>query len=135
MYRHIVRSLAGGVWPLAIGACMGAAFCALIATGPAQAQQAPAQEAQASPQSTILSPIVVKTPQNSGPSAPRSQPAGAGPATAASGASPSSLDALSTSSEKSATTVYDSTGTVTVKSTAEMERQNINSAREFVRDE
>ena len=37
--------------------------------------------------------------------------------------------------KKSAATIYDSPGTVTVKSTAEMERQNINSAREFVRDE
>jgi hemoglobin/transferrin/lactoferrin receptor protein len=45
------------------------------------------------------------------------------------------MDALATSSEKSAATVYDSPGTVTVKSTAEMERQNINNAREFVLDE
>ena len=113
---------------------MGAPLCALIATGPALAQQAPPQGAQAAPtlpQGTILSPIVVKTPQNSGPSAPPSQP-GTAPA---SNAAPSSFDALSTSSEKSAATVYDSPGTVTVKSTAEMERQNINSAREFVRDE
>jgi hemoglobin/transferrin/lactoferrin receptor protein len=110
---------------------MGAPLGALIAAGPARAQQAPAQEAPTPPQGTILSPIVVKTPQNSGPSAPRSQP-GAAPAA---NATPSSFDALSTSSEKSAATVYDSPGTVTVKSTAEMERQNINSAREFVRDE
>jgi hemoglobin/transferrin/lactoferrin receptor protein len=117
---------------------------ALIAAGPALAQQTPAQQTPAQqtpaqqapadpPQGTILSPIVVKTPRNSGVSTPPSRP-GSAPALAPS-ATPSSLDALSTSSEKSAATVYDSPGTVTVKSTAEMERQNINSAREFVRDE
>jgi outer membrane receptor protein involved in Fe transport len=116
---------------------MGAPFCSLIVSGYAHAQQPAAQEAQPAPapQSTILSPIVVKTPQNSGPSAPRSQPSGTAAGAAASSAAPSSLDALSTTAEKSATTVYDSPGTVTVKSTAEMERQNINTAREFVRDE
>ena len=138
MQKNIVRRLAGEVSALALRACIGAPICVLIASGPALAQQATAPEAQAapaSPQSTILSPIVVKTPQNSGPSAPRSQPPGAATPSQASGAAPSSLDALSTSAEKSATTVYDSPGTVTVKSTAEMERQNINNAREFVRDE
>jgi len=109
---------------------MGAPLGALIVAGPALGQ-APAQESLTPPQGTILSPIVVKTPRNSGPSAPSSQPALA----PAANATPSSFDALSTSSEKSAATVYDSPGTVTVKSTAEMERQNINSAREFVRDE
>jgi hemoglobin/transferrin/lactoferrin receptor protein len=129
--------LAGSASALALGACMGAPFCSLIVSGYAHAQQPAAQEAQPAPapQSTILSPIVVKTPQNSGPSAPRSQPSGTAAGAAASSAAPSSLDALSTTAEKSATTVYDSPGTVTVKSTAEMERQNINTAREFVRDE
>ena len=113
---------------------MGAFFL----SSTAQAQQAQGQEAQAAPvppQGTILSPIVIKTPRNSGPSAPPSQPSPAASAPSAPAATPSSFDALSTSSEKSAATVYDSPGTVTVKSTAEMERQNINSAREFVRDE
>jgi hemoglobin/transferrin/lactoferrin receptor protein len=119
---------------LAIAISVGGPLGVLIAGGPALAQQAPtaAEQAQVTPpQGTILSPIVVKTPRNSGPSSPPSRSAPA----AAPSATPSSFDALSTSSEKTATTVYDSPGTVTVKSTAEMERQNINSAREFVRDE
>ena len=64
MYRQIV-SLSGRASALAMGVSMGASFCAPIATSPALAQQAPAQETQAAPatpQSTILSPIVVKTP-------------------------------------------------------------------------
>jgi len=134
MVRRIVRSLAGGASALAMSMSAGAPLCALLAPWPARAQQPPAQEAQAvpaPPQSTILSPIVIKTPRNSGPSAPPSQPAPSGSAST----TPSSFDALSTTPEKSAATVYDATGTVTVKSTAEMERQNINNAREFVRDE
>lgn len=127
-----MRQLAGGASALAMTVvAAGAPMGALFVCSPAQAQQAQAEPAPL--QGTILSPIVVKTPQNSGPGAPPSQPAPA--AAPAAGSSPSSFDALSTSSEKSAATVYDSPGTVTVKSTAEMERQNINSAREFVRDE
>ena len=111
---------------------------ALLTSSVVEAQQAQPQDAQAAPvppQGTILSPIVIKTPRNAGPSAPPSQPSPAAAAPTAPAATPSSFDALSTISEKSAATVYDSPGTVTVKSTAEMERQNINNAREFVRDE
>ncbi len=111
---------------------------ALLTSSVVEAQQAQPQDAQAAPvppQGTILSPIVIKTPRNAGPSAPPSQPSPAATAPTAPAATPSSFDALSTISEKSAATVYDSPGTVTVKSTAEMERQNINNAREFVRDE
>jgi hemoglobin/transferrin/lactoferrin receptor protein len=132
MYRGWKRRLDGSASALAMGvAAAGALGCALVGVGGAHAQQPQAEPVP--PQGTILSPIVVKAPQNTGPSAPRSQPAPA--AAAAAGTSPSSMDALSTASEKSAATVFDAPGTVTVKSTAEMERQNINSAREFVRDE
>ena len=123
---------------VALAASVGVPAVSMVDVGKAlaqsQAQSQPADPAATvnPPAGTILSPIVVKTPRNSGPSAPRSAPA---PAAAATGGTPSSFDALSTSSEKAAATVYDSPGTVTVKSTAEMERQNINSAREFVRDE
>jgi len=130
MYRRMSNRLAGGASAVAmsmVGGC--ATMCVLMMAGPAQAQQAPAEATIVPPQGTILSPIVVKTPKNAGPSAPPSQPGPSGSAT------PTSLDALSTSSEKAAVTIYDAPGTVTVKSTAEMERQNINSARDFIRDE
>lgn len=129
MCREISSGLAGGVPALAVCAALGA-LTATLGPQAASAQQAEAPAA-ALPQGTILSPIVVKTPRNAGPSAPPSQPS---PPPAA-GTAPSSMDALATSSEKSAATVYDSPGTVTVKSTAEMERQNINGARELVLDE
>lgn len=82
---------------------------------------------------TVLSPIVVDTPKpvQGSRAAPQRNPSGQG----ASKPAPSVLDALSTSSEKSSASVYDAPGTVTVKSTAEMERQNINTPRDFVRDE
>jgi hemoglobin/transferrin/lactoferrin receptor protein len=83
---------------------------------------------------TVLSPIVVDVPKTApGPRAPGKRAVG----TNATAPQPpiSAFDALSTSGEKSTASVYDSAGTVTVKSTAEMERQNINTPRDFVRDE
>lgn len=103
------------------------AVCAIV-VGSASAQTPTPQEG-----TTVLSPIVVDAPAPS-PGAPRKRNTG-GTAPAAAKQAPSALDALSTSSEKSNASVYDAPGTVTVKSTAEMERQNINTPRDFVRDE
>lgn len=83
---------------------------------------------------TILSPIVVDTPKAPSPAAPRKRAPAATPS-APPAAQPGALDALSTSSEKVNASIFDSPGTVTVKSTAEMERQNINTPRDLVRDE
>jgi hemoglobin/transferrin/lactoferrin receptor protein len=128
MCKLMKRRLASGASALAMSIA-GATVGALTA----QAQQAPTAPPTevTTPPGTILSPIVVKTPRSAGPgpSVPASQPGVAASAT------PTSLDALSSSGDKAAATVYDSPGTVTVKSTAEMERQNINNARDFVRDE
>ena len=139
MLRRTASRLAGSASAMAMTVAMAAApMGALLTSSVVEAQQAQPQDAQAAPvppQGTILSPIVIKTPRNAGPSAPLSQPSPAATAPTAPAATPSSFDALSTISEKSAATVYDLPGTVTVKSTAEMERQNINNAREFVRDE
>lgn len=115
---------------------LGTSAYALMAA-PAFAQ-APAP---ASP--NVLSPIVVKTPKDEEPSLqPRPQqvpqPAQGGAPAAAPTPTPSTatqFDALSTSSSKSAETIYDAPATVSVKSTAEMERQNINTTRDLVRDE
>lgn len=108
----------------------GPAFGALAATS--ALAQAPAPAPQEG--TTVLSPIVVDTQKvPSGPGAPRKRAGGA--TTTTPNQPPSALDALSTSSAKSNASIYDAPGTVTVKSTAEMERQNINTPRDFVRDE
>ncbi|KAB2919789.1 MAG: TonB-dependent hemoglobin/transferrin/lactoferrin family receptor [Hyphomicrobiaceae bacterium] len=108
---------------IALVSCGIAAVVALC--GEAHGQTTTASQAQ----TTILDPIVVNAPkkQTVRPATPQSGPSAPAPV--------SNLDALTTSSEKTAASIYDSSATVTVKSTAEMERQNINSPREFVRDE
>ncbi len=110
---------------IALFSCGVVAVVALC--GEAYGQTATAPQAQ----STILDPIVVNAPkkQTARPATPQQGPSSPAPAPV------SNLDALTTSSEKTAASVYDSPATVTVKSTAEMERQNINSPRDFVRDE
>lgn len=102
----------------------------LIALNAALAQAPVPQEG-----TTVLSPVVVETPRRTGTSA--QQPNRKPESSSQEGAKParSAFDALSTSSEKSAATLYDAPGTVTVKSVAEMERQNINTPRDFARDE
>lgn len=104
-----------------------AAVCALGAS------HALAQTVTPLPGTTILSPIVVDTPKAASPAARRKQ--GTAVPAASPTAVPGAMEALSTSSEKTAASIYDAPGTVTVKSTAEMERQNINTPRDFVRDE
>src|SRR5581483_10826376 len=106
MCREVSRRVAGGAPALAVCAALGA-LTATLGPHAASAQQAEAP-AVTPPQGTILSPIVVRTPRNAGPGAPPSQPVSA----PAAGATPSSMDALATASEKSAATVYDSPGTV-----------------------
>lgn len=108
----------------------GTAVGALVTTGALAQTPAPPEG------TTVLSPIVVDTVKAppSRPGVPRKREGGAA-STAAPDQPPSALDALSQSSEKSNASIYDAPGTVTVKSTAEMERQNVNMPRDFVRDE
>lgn len=107
---------------------LSTAVCGLSATG-AFAQTPPPASG-----TTVLSPIVVEAPPAAAPRRAVQPKPGASQQPVASG-TPGALDALSTSSEKAAASVYDAPGTVTVKSTAEMERQNINTPRDLVRDE
>ncbi len=103
--------------------------------------------AQAPATHTVLSPIIVKTPKDNAPSPQRQEPQAAptvrspraptGIVVAPSVPAPviSQFDALSTGSDKSAATTYDAPATVSVKSTAELERQLITTPRDLVRDE
>jgi hemoglobin/transferrin/lactoferrin receptor protein len=125
-------------------ASASAASVALIAPTDLSAQSPPTQ-------STVLSPIVVKTPRDDAPSpqrpaqqatpsvGPTKVPAGivVTPTTPPPPPPPvvSQFDALSTGAGRSAGTVYDAPATVTVKSAAEIERQLITTPRDLVRDE
>ena len=71
MYRQRWNGRAGGASTWVMSGAAGLSVCALVAASPALAQQADPQGAVNPPQGTILSPIVIKTPRNSGPVAPR----------------------------------------------------------------
>jgi len=115
---------------------ISATWLASTAFSALAASSALAQAPGTSTGTTVLSPIVVDTPKQApGSSSPRKRGGGGTTTVAPKQAPPSAMDALSTSSEKSNATVYDAPGTVTVKSTAEMERQTVSTPRDLVRDE
>ena len=86
----------------------------------------------AAAQTTVLSPVVVKTEKDQGP---RQNPIAPPSAPSAPPPPPNAFDALSTTSDKTAVTIYDSTVTTTVTTTAEIERQNATNPKDLTRTE
>ena len=112
--------------------------CAQQALQEAQRPAAPVTEAGA--KTTILDPIVVKAPPTLARGYVAVRPAATAPLAARSGGGNSagqvgSFDALVTSTDKTESTIYDAPATVSARSAAELERQNINSPRDLARDE